>query len=526
MSEGSQTDDADNGRNLISYRCSCGAEVLISHQSQERCASCGQQMAFRDLNATQTISFGSDIDSETSFLVANSPDRSGEELGHFRLLSKIGHGGMGAVYRAMDQSLERLVAVKVMRAASQGADGSLPHVQKLLHEAVAQARLNHPNVVTIYYVGRNDEEPFFAMELLAGPTLGNLIRESHLPFNAVISYAQQVVAALKQASLLGLVHGDIKPGNLILADNEKVKLCDFGSAKTDQCAPAQVISGTLCYMAPELATGTEPSIHSDMYSLGVTLFELTFGRRPFTVTGTTLQEQISSQRIAEIEFPTKWPAKVPERWKVLLTRLLAPEPEERFPDYEAFEAALQELSPMGFTNAGLLSRSMAFAVDLACAGLLMAPFILPSQFEGLLSAQMAALGGAGQELSEYLLKIFGRMGAIGILAPIVPALAAWIDWKGWRTPGRYMFQLRVVDPHGLKLGRRKRVLRGLIRNIPIWVAAFVAVAIGLQMEIFALMLSPLDELVLLIDTIPVLGPKRQALHDRLLGSHVVLDTKQ
>ncbi|MCA9157565.1 MAG: protein kinase [Planctomycetales bacterium] len=525
MSERRQTDDADNGRDLVSYRCSCGAEVLISHPSEGRCANCGQQMAFRDLNATQTLSFGDDIDRDTSFSVANSPDRSGEELGHFRLLSKIGHGGMGAVYRAMDQSLERLVAVKVMRAAGQGADGSLEQVQKLLHEAVVQARLNHPNVVTIYYVGRNDEEPFFAMELLAGPTLGYLIRENQLPFNAVISYAQQVVAALKQASLLGLVHGDIKPGNLILADKETVKLCDFGSAKTEQCAPAQVISGTLCYMAPELATGTEPSIHSDMYSLGVTLFELTFGRRPFTVTGTTLQEQIRSQRIAKIEFTTKWPAKVPERWKELLTRLLAPAPEDRFPNYETFEAALQELSPMGFTNAGLLSRSMAFAVDLVCAGLLMAPFILPGQFEGIISAQMAAVGQAGKELSESLLRIFGRMGVIGILAPIVPAIATWIDWKGWRTPGRYMFQLRVVDPHGLKLGRRKRVLRGLMRNTPIWVTAFIAAAIGLQMDIFALMLSPLDEIVLLIDTIPVLGLKRQALHDRLFGSHVVLDTK-
>ena len=102
-----------------------------------------------------------------------------------------------------------------------------------------------------------------------------------------------------------------------------------------------------------------------------------------------IQEQISSQRTAEIEFPTKWPAEVPERWKELLTRLLAPEPEGRFADYDTFEAALQELSPIGFTNAGLLSRSMAFAVDLACAGLLMAPFILPGQFEGQISAQIS-----------------------------------------------------------------------------------------------------------------------------------------
>ncbi len=525
MSQSPQKIETTNGKNLVSYSCVCGVEVCKDQGSEECCVNCGRPLSIRDLNATQTLTFCSEVEHDTAFDVATSADRSGEELGHFRLLSRIGHGGMGAVYRALDQSLQRTVAVKVMRAAGQEGGRSAQQLHRLLHEAVAQARLNHPNVVTIYYVGRNDAEPFFAMELLAGPTLGSLIRENPLPFDDVIRYAQQVVSALKQSSQMGLVHGDIKPSNLILADKETVKLCDFGSAKTDQCAPAEFISGTLSYMAPELAEGAEPSIHSDMYALGVTLFELTFGRRPFSAKGATLQEQIRSQRDAEIEFPSKWPKHVPERWKELLVRLLAHAPENRFPDYETFGFALQQLTPMGFTNAGLLSRSMALAVDLACFSLLMAPFIVPGQFAEQISTELAARGFAVENLPDFAQFLTSRLGMIGLLTPIVPAMATWLDWKGWRTPGRYMFQLRVVDAHGLRLGRRKRVLRSLMRNIPIWVAAFSAAALALRMDILALMLSPLDETVLLIDTIPVLGLKRQALHDRLFGSHVVLDTK-
>ncbi len=211
----------------------------------------------------------------------NGHDRSGEKLGHFRLVSLLGQGGMGVVYRALDESLQRFVAVKVMRCTA--ADGSsAARVTRLLDEAVAQARLNHPHVVTIYYVGRDSTDPFFAMELLPGPTLDKQLLDGPLPYSQVIRYARQVCSALAQATRLNLVHGDIKPSNLIIASDDTIKLGDFGLAYTDQKASSG-ISGTLSYMAPELADGHAPSAQSDMYALGITLFELTFGRRPYAL---------------------------------------------------------------------------------------------------------------------------------------------------------------------------------------------------------------------------------------------------
>lgn len=432
---------------------------------------------------------------------------------------------MGSVYRGLDESLQRFVAVKVLRASEQGSSGSEKQVQRLLDEAVSQARLNHPNVVTIYYVGRDDEEPFFAMELLPGPTLGQLVRHGPLDFADVINFARQVVSALKHASNMGLVHGDIKPSNLILAEEGTVKLCDFGLAKTEQTSPAEGISGTLSYMAPELTLGEEPSIHSDMYSLGVTLFELTFGRRPYAISGSTLEEQLSSQHGAEVEFPEKWPTQnVPERWRHLLGCLLEREPSKRFVDYDEFDNALRQLAPVGFTNAGLLNRGLALAVDFLCLALLMLPFMLPGQLAIQVSEHLAALGWAGENIPVILRNLTRRFGMLGLLTPMVPLFATWYEWRGWRTPGRYLFQVRVVDTHGLRLGRRQRVIRSLIRLFPIWIGAFSVAALALGFDMLVLLMSPLDELVLLIDTIPVLGRKRQSVHDRLVGSHVVLDT--
>lgn len=505
---------------MVSYRCSCGGDVRLASEGQARCGKCGRTITLRGLDANQTISFCSEIGSGTSFHLADGPDRSGESLGHFRLLSKLGYGGMGAVYRALDESLQRFVAVKVMRAADEGRGLSAKQVTRLLDEAVSQARLNHPNVVTIYYVGRDGEEPFFAMELLPGPTLGIQIKTEPLPYSEVILYAQQVVDALMQASRHGLVHGDIKPSNLILAGENTVKLGDFGLAKTEDTMPTTGISGTLSYMAPELSQGSAPSDQSDMYSLGVTLFELTFGRRPYSILGSTLSEQLSSQRGAEVAFPDKWPKSVPEVWRGLLEQLMAKDPEQRFESYDALAVELNKLAPVGVTNAGLLNRAMAYSVDLMFWGALLGIVTLPAIFSSELSGYIAA-NFADHPLTGVLSR---RLHLFSLLAPLVPLAATYLQWRRWRTPGRYLFQLRVVDPHGLPLSRRKNVLRSLLRFAPLWGAAGTIVVRAMGLDNFSLLLAPVDEIIVLVNTIPVLGSARMALHDRLVGSHVVLDT--
>ncbi len=500
----------------VAYRCSCGADVLLPAGGRGSCDICSRIITLTGLDATQTVSFCAEIESDTSFQLSDGVDRSGESLGHFRLMSKLGYGGMGAVYRALDESLQRFVAVKVIRSGEEDGSKSSKLVNRLLDEAVAQARLNHPNVITIYYVGRDGEEPFFAMELLPGPTLGQLVEDNSLTYADVIHYARQIISALSQANRLGLVHGDIKPGNLILAGDRTVKLGDFGLAKTEHSGPSKGISGTLNYMAPELANGGQPSAQSDMYSLGVTLFEMTFGRRPFPIFGTTLREQLHSHRAAAIEFPEKWPAGIPLRWRDVLQRLLQTDPDERFATYEELDASLRDHEPVGVTSAGLLNRGLALVVDFALVGLLMLPFALP--------VELAALA-AFTDLPPSVLNFTERFKLLSLLAPIVPLAAAWAEWRGWRTLGRYLFQLRLVDHHGLKLDRKKRAIRSVIRYAPLWSWSFSIAALALGFDMAVVLLAPLDDIIILINTIPVLGPKKLALHDRLVGSRIVLDTE-
>lgn len=514
-----QTVDAPGAGSLatVAYRCSCGMDVLVASGGEGVCDSCGRKVDLGGLNASQTVSFCAERDHDTGFQLADGPDRSGESLSHFRLMSKLGYGGMGAVYRALDESLQRFVAVKVIRSADEGQGISNKLVNRLLDEAVLQARLNHPNVVTIYYVGRDGKEPFFAMELLPGPTLSQMIDDGPLAYGEVVRYARQICSALAQATRLGLVHGDIKPGNLIMAGDGIVKLSDFGLAKTKQSGPSKGVSGTLNYMAPELSDDGEPSAQSDMYSLGVTLFELTFGRRPYAIFGTTLREQLESQRNAAIDFPTKWPATLPLRWRDVLQRLLAQDPADRYASYEELDEDLVRHAPVGFTTAGLLSRSMALATDYALLGLLMLPFIVPWQ--------LSSTALADRNFPEFFRTYATQFALLPFFTPLVPALATWFEWIGWRSPGRYLFQLRVVDAHGLRLERKKRVLRSVMRNITIWIASLTPVALVMGFDFAAIILSPVDELILLINTIPVLGPTRRAIHDRLFGSHVILATR-
>lgn len=508
-------EDALDTRN-VAYRCSCGHDVLIPAGGRGTCDVCHRKISLTVLDPTQTVSLCADIDSDNEFHLVDGPDRSGESLGHFRLMSKLGYGGMGAVYRALDESLQRFVAVKVIRSTDENGRSNTKQITRLLDEAVAQARLNHPNVVTIYYVGRHGEDPFFAMELLPGPTLGKVIETEPLPYGDVIHFARQVCSALSQASRLGLVHGDIKPGNLILSGDRTVKLGDFGLAKTEHSGPTKGISGTLSYIAPELAEGEQPSAHSDMYALGVTLFELTFGRRPYPIFGSTLREQIHSQRSAAMEFPEKWPKAVPRRWREVLEKMLARDPKDRYEDFEELDQELALHAPVGVTSAGLLNRSLSFVMDYSLLALFMLPFWIP----GALNALIAQ----GVNVADFWMDLASRE-MWGILAPIVPGIATWFEWRGNRTLGRYLFQLRLVDAHGLLLDRKKRVIRSFVRNAPIWLWSFSIAATAVGFEYLVLALSILDDATLVLNILPVLGPKRLALHDRIVGSHVVLDTR-
>ena len=154
----------------------------------------------------------------------------GRRFGHFELIEPLGQGGMGQVFRALDHSLQRFVAVKILRRGKNQNDER--QIELLLQEAIAQARVNHPNVATIYYVGREGGDPFLAMEFLDGGTLAEKIKAGPLSYPEIASIAVQIVNALRVSHRYDIIHGDIKPTNLLIKGTGEVKLSDFGMARS------------------------------------------------------------------------------------------------------------------------------------------------------------------------------------------------------------------------------------------------------------------------------------------------------
>ena len=208
----------------------------------------------------------------------------GSAVGHYRLLAKLGEGGMGAVYKATDVRLGRTVAIKLITRF----DGSGTEKRRFFREAKAASALNHPNIVTIYEYDAEGAMDYIAMEYIPGATLDRLTADRTLPLKTVIGYACQIAGALARAHEAGMVHRDLKPGNIMVTADGIVKVLDFGLARyvadpegADSLTRAGVIVGTPGYMSPEQAIG-EPADHrSDIFTFGIILYEMVCGSHPF-----------------------------------------------------------------------------------------------------------------------------------------------------------------------------------------------------------------------------------------------------
>lgn len=428
---------------------------------------------------------------------------TGTMFGHFRLEIPIGRGGMGAVYRAFDTSLERRVAVKVMKP---GDSITETQIANMLREAVAQARLNHPNVVTIYYVGRHREEPFLAMELVDGPTIADKIKSGAIDYGEAIRIAIQVVDALEHANHFGIIHADIKPNNLLMGQDGLVKLSDFGLARMSEVdSSGHPIAGTPAYLAPELIDGEPVSIQSDMYALGVTLFEMVFGKLPFQLSGSTLKEKLCSHKTALVDFPNPWPKHIPIEFTNLIQRMLAKEPSKRFNHFGELRQALKAIQPAPTTIAGISARAMAYSIDQALLLLGIAPF-----------AAIVFYLETRPSGDDWIAPL------VALLSLVVPAIYLYLMRKGISSFGRYLFQLRICEQNGLPPGREQLLTREIIRSSAAWLlplGAYFSVyyppALVLALRIVAVLM--VAELICLLIT-----RHRRTLHDLLCRSRVVL----
>ena len=270
----------------------------------------------------------------------------GQVLGHWRVVAKIGEGGMGTVYRAHDEVLHRDVALKVVKKGV-GLDSS--GSQNLLREARASSSLSHPNICTIHEVGETDGELYIVMELVEGKSLHAMSADQGLPSDAVLRYGVQIASALVRAHDRGIVHRDLKSANILVTSDGLVKVLDFGLAKhvgadvfegtTKSFATvetASTVSGTLPYMAPEIFRGEPADYRTDLWALGVVLYETASGRLPFE--GRTGFE-ISSAILREQPKPLGPPVP-PGLWSVI-QRCLAKVPTQRYQRAGEVQAALE-----------------------------------------------------------------------------------------------------------------------------------------------------------------------------------------
>jgi Tol biopolymer transport system component len=282
---------------------------------------------------------------------------AGAEFSHYRIISRIGRGGMGEVYLADDLSLGRQVAIKVIHGDSGFGDQA---AARLLREARAAARLDHPNICQVHEVGDTGGDPFIAMQYVEGETLDTLIGSGEVTYDNAIAYTRQIAAALGAAHALGIVHRDIKPSNVIIDTAGHARVLDFGLAKETGINSADaglsvvgLIAGTVTYMSPEHIRGQEIDGRTDVWSLGVVLYQMLTGRLPFReATRADLAAAILHDEILD-------PGDVPPAVRYILGRALAKDLSDRYASVGEFDADLAELEQTGSLRTAVAASAAA-----------------------------------------------------------------------------------------------------------------------------------------------------------------------
>jgi len=263
----------------------------------------------------------------------------GKTLSHYRILEKLGEGGMGEVFRAEDTTLKRQVALKVLHS---DLASSQERLQRFQREAETVAALDHPNIVHIYTVEEADGIRFLTMQLVEGKQLSELIPGGGMSLGRIFDNAIPLTTGLAAAHEKGIIHRDLKPGNVMVTTDGSVKILDFGLAKlrpvpgqpdetelpTQTLTQEGTVVGTVPYMAPEQVRGREVDPRSDIFSLGIILYEMATGKRPFQgETGADLVSSILSEnptQVAELR------PDLPEDLSRIVRRCLEKDPLHRF----------------------------------------------------------------------------------------------------------------------------------------------------------------------------------------------------
>ncbi|MEN3334932.1 MAG: eukaryotic-like serine/threonine-protein kinase [Blastocatellia bacterium] len=268
----------------------------------------------------------------------------GKVIGNYKIVEKIGEGGMGAVYRGLDTMLEREVAIKMLKPEL----ASQPEVlERFRTEAMTLAKLNHPNIATLYSFLRDGEDYFMVMEFVRGQTLDELVRRfGAMMIERAVPLFCQALDGIDHAHRMGIIHRDIKPANMMLTDSGSIKVMDFGIARvlgSARMTRQGNVVGTIEYMSPEAVRSLEVDARSDVYSLGILLYEMLTGRVPFD---STSEFEMMKMQVEQAPAPPRtFTANIPIEIEQAIMRALAKKPQARFQTAGEFRAML--LSALG-----------------------------------------------------------------------------------------------------------------------------------------------------------------------------------
>lgn len=442
---------------------------------------------------------------------ASRPDEGliGASLDHFVIESRLGQGGMGEVYAARDTSLDRPVAIKVLRGDVTRQAGM---IDRFLREARSQAKLSHPNIVSIHYIGRRpapdgEESLYFAMEQVSGGDLDAILRRGEtMPPEEARQAMLQVAHGLRAAQRAGVIHRDVKPSNLMLGPEGIIKVADFGLAKPlegdNQITQEGALVGSPYYIAPEQAVGDDVDHRADMYALGASFHHLLVGKPPFDG---PRPMAVVAKHLSEPLVPlAKSAPHVPPPLARVVERLLEKKPEDRYPDYDALIADLERAAPERRAYAPITTRAVAVLGDFLLAGALI-----------------------------------GALDWIGLVVYLA-IVTAGHGWRG-QSPAKYLLGVEVRRDDGARLGYARALLRTLVSLwMPIMTGGIIALTSGvpellstiesmrpadlasLQNMLIAMAISQgfLTLLYLAGLAIAVFHPRNKTLHDLAVGSVV------
>ncbi|MCD6360533.1 MAG: serine/threonine protein kinase, partial [Armatimonadetes bacterium] len=274
------------------------------------------------------------------------PDLAGQYIGRYHILERLGEGGMATVYKAFDTRLEASVAIKVIRMDELPPKVLDRALKRFAREAKALARLTHPNIVRVIDAGEHEGAPYLVMPYLPGGSLKQVLRErGRLPWQEGLQLLIPIARALGYAHRQGMIHRDVKPSNILITEDAEPVLTDFGIAKiledeaTMDLTGTGMLVGTPEYMAPEQVSGSTVDARADIYALGVVLYEMVTGRKPYQA-DTPMAVMVKQAR-DPLPRPREFAPGLPEGVERILLKMLAKDPEERYQTMEELAAALE-----------------------------------------------------------------------------------------------------------------------------------------------------------------------------------------